>query len=596
MQRSGFPRSIAALLALAGVAHAQCDAPRLLSPTPGSDDNFGASVAIDGLTALVGSPFAASSEVADRGKVDVYSGVFGWLHQATLVPDNEQQEMWFGRAVAVSGDWAMVGAPMYRSWSGGEGAVYLFKRQGNQWVQKSRLGAGPDGIGNDHAGSSVAIDGDYAIYGMPDASPWSATWMGRARVLVRVGDAWNDVAFFYGPQYGVTGGNAGASVDVRGSHFLMGAPGASVAGLPGAGVVCVTQAKSGDYWYPDAELQAGDPQQGARLGESAALGNELIVAGAPDYDIGSVPDAGTVYIFTTDQFGVWHQSAQLLPPAATPQAHFGQKVRIEGTRIIVTEPGTGRVYSYRRGQLGTWLREWQLHDPYDLGEGFGFGVAISGGKVLVGSPLGEVQNLTSAGWAHIFDLDGGSGSDLSTFAPAVTIGTRAGCTTMATNDGDTTCGSSNSRPDVWYRFTAPCSGLFTFDTAGSDFDTVLSIHSSTLLSAGPTIACNDNVGGLLTYSRIQTTLLAGESYFIRISGNNQNGGAYTLNIAGCTACYANCDASTAVPILNVNDFTCFLNKYAAGDPYANCDGSTILPVLNVNDFVCFQTKFAAGCP
>src|SRR5437763_420412 len=29
-------------------------------------------------------------------------------------------------------------------------------------------------------------------------------------------------------------------------------------------------------------------------------------------------------------------------------------------------------------------------------------------------------------------------------------------------------------------------------------------------------------------------------------------------------CYANCDASTALPILNVNDFSCFLNRFAAG--------------------------------
>jgi len=28
----------------------------------------------------------------------------------------------------------------------------------------------------------------------------------------------------------------------------------------------------------------------------------------------------------------------------------------------------------------------------------------------------------------------------------------------------------------------------------------------------------------------------------------------------------------------------------------NCDQSTAPPVLNVNDFICFQQKFAAGCP
>jgi hypothetical protein len=61
-------------------------------------------------------------------------------------------------------------------------------------------------------------------------------------------------------------------------------------------------------------------------------------------------------------------------------------------------------------------------------------------------------------------------------------------------------------------------------------------------------------------------------------------------------CYANCDHSTVPPILNVNDFTCFLNLYAAGDVYANCDSSTAPPVLNVNDFSCFLNKYATGCP
>jgi hypothetical protein len=60
--------------------------------------------------------------------------------------------------------------------------------------------------------------------------------------------------------------------------------------------------------------------------------------------------------------------------------------------------------------------------------------------------------------------------------------------------------------------------------------------------------------------------------------------------------YANCDDSTAPPVLNVADFTCFLQKYAAGDAYANCDGSTTAPVLNVADFTCFLQSFAAGCP
>ena len=61
-------------------------------------------------------------------------------------------------------------------------------------------------------------------------------------------------------------------------------------------------------------------------------------------------------------------------------------------------------------------------------------------------------------------------------------------------------------------------------------------------------------------------------------------------------CYPNCDASTVSPVLNIIDFACFLNRFAAGDPAANCDRSTTPPVLSVNDFGCFLNKFASGCP
>jgi hypothetical protein len=70
-------------------------------------------------------------------------------------------------------------------------------------------------------------------------------------------------------------------------------------------------------------------------------------------------------------------------------------------------------------------------------------------------------------------------------------------------------------------------------------------------------------------------------------------------------CYANCDGSTVEPILNVEDFTCFINEFANGlalppsqqiTHYANCDQSTTEPVLNVEDFICFIDQFAQGCP
>ncbi len=76
------------------------------------------------------------------------------------------------------------------------------------------------------------------------------------------------------------------------------------------------------------------------------------------------------------------------------------------------------------------------------------------------------------------------------------------------------------------------------------------------------------------------------------SGPECDGGFW--NFPGA-ACYPNCDASSIAPILNVNDFQCFLNRFASADPSANCDHSTTSPTLNVNDFQCFLNAFAAGC-
>jgi len=78
-------------------------------------------------------------------------------------------------------------------------------------------------------------------------------------------------------------------------------------------------------------------------------------------------------------------------------------------------------------------------------------------------------------------------------------------------------------------------------------------------------------------------------------GGGGNGGAIVMQFTFST-CYPNCDNSTPAPILSANDFTCFLNQWAAGNAaYANCDASTSPPVLNVNDFMCFLNRYAAGC-
>lgn len=62
-------------------------------------------------------------------------------------------------------------------------------------------------------------------------------------------------------------------------------------------------------------------------------------------------------------------------------------------------------------------------------------------------------------------------------------------------------------------------------------------------------------------------------------------------------CPADCDISTGLGVLDVLDFHCFQNAYAAAGPYAcDCDSSTGSGVCDVFDFLCFLNAYAAGCP
>ncbi|MFG0282913.1 MAG: hypothetical protein ACF8R7_00685 [Phycisphaerales bacterium JB039] len=55
-------------------------------------------------------------------------------------------------------------------------------------------------------------------------------------------------------------------------------------------------------------------------------------------------------------------------------------------------------------------------------------------------------------------------------------------------------------------------------------------------------------------------------------------------------CYADCDESGS---LDLFDFLCFQNAYAAGEPYADCDQSGSLDFM---DYLCYMRAFGFGCP
>jgi hypothetical protein len=160
------------------------------------------------------------------------------------------------------------------------------------------------------------------------------------------------------------------------------------------------------------------------------------------------------------------------------------------------------------------------------------------------------------------------------------------------------CGDPQINRDVWFRYTAPASGPVTASLCTANYDSKIGVYGGTCPSApGSIIVCNDDACGATgLQSQVTFNAAAGQQYLIRVGAYSTAAGSGTLVINGPTAsCYANCDGSTIPPVLNVLDFNCFLNRFAAGASYANCDGSTIPPVLNVLDFNCFLNRFAAGC-
>ena len=71
----------------------------------------------------------------------------------------------------------------------------------------------------------------------------------------------------------------------------------------------------------------------------------------------------------------------------------------------------------------------------------------------------------------------------------------------------------------------------------------------------------------------------------------------TVTLIYSEGCYADCDPSTGVGVLDIFDFLCFGNRFSASEPYAcDCDTSTGPGVCDIFDFLCYGNAFSAGCP
>jgi len=102
-------------------------------------------------------------------------------------------------------------------------------------------------------------------------------------------------------------------------------------------------------------------------------------------------------------------------------------------------------------------------------------------------------------------------------------------TTSATPDGPHLCMSG---PNIWFCYTASCTGKATIDLAGSSYDTMLAVYDG--CECYPTlndlIECNDDFGN--TYqSKIVFDAVAGNQYLIEVGGYALDAGQGLLNVS-----------------------------------------------------------------
>jgi hypothetical protein len=104
----------------------------------------------------------------------------------------------------------------------------------------------------------------------------------------------------------------------------------------------------------------------------------------------------------------------------------------------------------------------------------------------------------------------------------------SGTTTGAGDDYTSECASYASE-DVAWRWTAPAEGVYTFDTYGTGFDTILAVEQGDCSASE--IDCNDDGEGETYQSEVSLALLAGEELVLHVDGyDDAESGDYVLNI------------------------------------------------------------------
>ncbi|WP_421899823.1 hypothetical protein [Maridesulfovibrio sp.] len=152
----------------------------IYAPTAKANAKFGYSVAISGNIVVAGSPFAESN----AGEVDIFykdeGNIDNWGHIKTITAS---ETLNFGDSVAISGDIIIAGAP---GTANGGAAHIFYKDEGsaNNWGEVKKITAS-NAQADAKFGDSVALSGDIAVVGAPMEDHSSRNDCGAAYIFYK---------------------------------------------------------------------------------------------------------------------------------------------------------------------------------------------------------------------------------------------------------------------------------------------------------------------------------------------------------------------------------------------------------------------------
>ena len=289
---------------------------KLLPDDGAEQDRFGVSVAISGITAIVGA-YLDDDNGFESGSAYLFDTTTG-KQLFKLVPNDGAEADLFGISVAISGTTAIVGTPQDDDNGSGSGSAYLFDTTTGQQVAKLLA---DDGSALDEFGTSVAISGATAIVGAEEddenggnsGSAYlfdSVTGLQIAKVLP------NDIA---------EGDRFGTSVAICENIAIVGSPRDDDNGSA-SGSAYLFDATTGTQI---AKLLPDDGAFSDFFGESVGISGTTVVIGAPFKD-NIVDDSGSAYLFDISDPVRPAQNAKLITSDPTVDDFFGFFVAISG--------------------------------------------------------------------------------------------------------------------------------------------------------------------------------------------------------------------------------------------------------------------------